>query len=126
MLICEEKNYMENSIETFFKWKKDSSGISVEDMCNKDNKIISQWERKDVLYSFIGIYQIGLFVFYPDEYIKTDYTIKTRTGDFFGLEYLIMEEKEVERFKKYEELNKMIEDSEFIQYIDTPGNVIPI
>lgn len=117
---------MENSVETFFKWKFDSSKKSVEDMYNMNNKIISQWEKTDVLYSFIGIYQIGLYTFYPDEYIRTDYTIKTKENNYFGLKYLIEKENSVERFKKYEELNKVIENSQFIQYIDSPGNVIPI
>lgn len=117
---------MENSVEAFFNWKTNSSKTSVESMYKKDNKIISCWRRTDVLYSFIGIYQIGLYVFYPDEYINTGYTIKTKTGNYVSLVYLVTEENGVKRFKKYEELNKIIEDSKFIQYIDTPGNVIPI
>lgn len=82
--------------------------------------IISQWKKTDVLYSFIGIYQIGIYVFYPDKCKRTNYTIKNEAGEYFSLEYLTAE------FKKYEKLNKTIIDSNFIQYIDSFGNVIPI
>ena len=30
------------------------------------HKVIAQWEKKDVLYSFIGIYEIGICVFRPN------------------------------------------------------------
>lgn len=93
---------------------------------NKENKIISQWEHTDVLYSFIGIYQIGLLVFYSDEFRSTGYTIKAKTGEYASLKHLTAKENDQERFKNYKDLNMVIKEAEFIQYIDSPGNVIPM
>ena len=56
---------MENTIESYFQWKTNSKEPSIEKKYEK-HKIISQWKktgRTDVLYSFIGIYQIGIYVF---------------------------------------------------------------
>ncbi len=116
---------MENSVAAFFEWKMNPREKSIEDM-NKDHEIISQWERKDVLYSFIGIYQIGLHVFYPKKFRCIGYTIKAETGNYVSLEYLTAKENNAERFKKYGELNTEIEESGFIQYMTAPGNVIPM
>lgn len=110
---------MVNTIESYFQWKTDSKEPSIEEKYKK-HKIVLQWERTDVLYSFIGIYQIGIYVFYPDKCKRTDYTIKNETGKYFSLDYL------KEEFKKYEKLNKTITESKFIQHIDSLGNVIPI
>ena len=73
-----------------------------------------------MLYSFIGIYQIGLFVFYPDKCKRTKYTIKDKTNQFLSTDYL------KERFAQFKKLNEVIIDSQFIQHIDSVGNVIPI
>lgn len=110
---------MENKIESYFQWKTDPKEISIEEKYG-NHKIVNQWEKTDVLYSFIGIYQIGIYVYYPDKCIKTDYTIKNKLGGYFSVDYLAKE------FKRYEKLNKAIIDSKFIQYIDSVGNVIPI
>ena len=110
---------MENKIGSYFQWKTDPKKMSIEEKY-RDHKIINQWEKTDVLYSLIGIYQIGIYVFYPDKCVKKDYTIKNEIGEFFGLDYLAKE------FIKYEKLNKEIIDSKFIQYIDSVGNIIPI
>ncbi len=109
---------MKKSIENFFDWKT-GKGNSVEKQ-HQYHKIVSQWERTDVLYSFIGIYQIGLFVFYPDKCKRTKYTIKDKTNQFLSTDYL------KERFAQFKKLNEVIIDSQFIQHIDSVGNVIPI
>ena len=110
---------MVNTIENYFQWKTNPKEPSIE-IKYENHMIISQWKKTDVLYSFIGIYQIGIYVFYPDKCKRTNYTIKNEAGEYFSLEYLTAE------FKKYEKLNKTNIDSNFIQYIDSFGNVIPI
>ena len=110
---------MENKIESFFRWKTNPNEISVEKKY-ENHKIIGQWGKTDVLYSFIGIYKVGIYAFYPDKCIKTDYTIKRKNQKFFSTNYLSTE------FKKYKNLNRAIIDSEFIKYIDSEGNIIPI
>jgi len=117
---------LENSVKSFFEWKN-SPPESLEDRY-KNHKIISQWKNKDVLYSFLGIYQIGIYVCYPEECNKTDYVIKRRNvaKKYFDLDYLTEKDNVKQRFEKYDKLNEIIEHSRFIKYIDTPGNVIPI
>lgn len=111
-----DRSFLEKS---FFKWKTNPKERPTEEKYEQ-HKIIAQWEKTDVLYSFIGIYQIGIYVFHPNKCRRTDYTIKNENGKYFKTQYL------KDKFKRYEELNKTIEESRFIQYIDSIGNVIPI
>ena len=109
---------MENNIETFFNWKT-GKGKTVEEQY-QDHRIISQWEKTDVLYSFIGIYQIGIFAFHPDTCKRTKYTLRSITNEYFSTDYL------KENFATYKDLNVAIMASQLIKYIDSVGNVIPI
>ena len=124
---------MDNSIDYFFRWKYNlSKEDSVESINSKKNKYINEWEYKDVLYSFMGIYSIGLNLYYPNEFIKTEYTIRPKERPRMrqvSINYLVNDysaDKVKERYKKYTELNKLIESVGFIKYYDYPGNVIPI
>ncbi|MCI8606813.1 MAG: hypothetical protein HFG72_08360 [Hungatella sp.] len=60
-----EEIYIENKVESFFQWKTNPKEKNIEEKYEK-HKIIAQWEKKDVLYSFIGIYEIGICVFRPN------------------------------------------------------------
>ncbi len=116
---------MENKVSAFFKWKK-SGKVSIEDL-NEDNKYVSKWEKRDVLYSVIGIYQIGIFVFHPELCKKTDCTIKSPNGKaFMGLKYLTENVNGKARFEQYGTLNEVFENSKILKIIDSVGNVIPI
>lgn len=99
----------------------DPKGQSIEEKHEEQIKKL-QWSRSDVLYSFLGIYQIGIYVYYPKKCNRTPYTIKRKEGKFFDLEYLTTDE----RYEEYEELNKAIIESKFITHIDCLGNIIPI
>ena len=70
---------MVNTIENYFQWKTNPKEPSIEKKY-ENHMIISQWKKTDVLYSFIGIYQIGIYVFYPDKCKRTNYTIKNEAG----------------------------------------------
>ena len=109
---------MENTVKEFFLWKTRNKE-TVEEK-NKDNRYIASWEKLDVLYSFIGIYTIGIYVFYPEKCKKTDYMIKRNDKGYFSIKYLS------ENFESFPALNKAIEDSGFISVYDSVGNVIPI
>ncbi len=110
-----------DTVKAFFEWKNDKNRKTVEEN-NKNNSIVSKWDKLDVLYSFIGIYTIGIYVFYPKLCNRTDYQI--RRGDnkkaFFSSNYLS------NNYMNYPELNKVIEEFDFIKVYDTLGNVIPI
>lgn len=116
---------MENNVESFFKWRN-TKGKSIEEM-HADFARTMIWERTDVLYSFIGIYQIGLYAFYPEQFERTNSTIRVaETHKFFGNEYLIEEEGGFPRFMRFEELNEAIEESGFVELYDSVGNIIPV
>lgn len=109
---------MKNSIETFFKWKM-TGKQSVEEK-NKENLHVKKWGKVDVLYSFIGIYTIGIYVFYKNECKRTNYKIKTLDNTFFSTDYL------ANHYSKYPKLNKIIEDVGYIEVYDAVGNIIPV
>ena len=74
----------------------------------------------------------GLNLYYPNEFIKTEYTIRPKERPRMrqvSINYLVNDysaDKVKERYKNYKELNKLIESVGFIKYYDYPGNVIPI
>lgn len=116
---------IENNVKAFFDWKKNVKK-SVEKL-NINNKHISGWEKTDVLYSFIMIYQIGIYAFYPEECIRTNYKIKNKNGGFFSLKCLLAKDTEGKyQYERFKDLNKAIEDTGFIEKYTSPGNVMPI
>lgn len=115
---------MNNSVEDFFK----SNQKNIENMFSENTEIM-KWKNRDVLYSFIGIYQIGIYAFYPSECKKTDYTIRIKDCSeykYFSTHYLTRMVMEKKQFEVYEELNTVIEESRFIEVINSVGNVMPI
>ena len=109
---------MKNTMSDFFAWKSQKGSVEEKYI---NNPIIAKWDKLDTLYSFIGIYTIGIYVFYPEKCNRTDYQIRKKEDNkFFSTEYLS------ENYKKYSKLNKVIEDSGFISVYDSIGNVIPI
>ena len=116
---------MDNSIDAIFKWKN-SVKKSVEKTHEKD-KYVSSWDKIDVMYSFIGIYQIGIYAFYPEKCKRTDYVIRCKeTNKYFSLKYLTELHNDESRYRAFSELNKVIEESGLIEIIDSVGNVIPV
>lgn len=117
---------MENTVKAFFEWKKNVTKKNSVEMLNSNNSHISNWDNTDVLYSFIMIYQIGIYVFYPELCNRTNYSIKRREGGFFKTDYLLAEEGGKPRYMEYEKLNTAIEKTSFIEKYTLPGNVMPI
>ena len=114
------------TVNYFFDWKVDKKRTPIEDLYPQ-NEIIMSWERRDVLYSFIGIYQIGLSIYYPNLFYRTDYQIKIKdTHQVFGVDYLIEKENDKCRYQQYNKLNTVLEEKAFISIITEPGNIIPI
>ena len=50
------------TVSDWFAWRADSKSQSVEDQNADRYTVVSSWENRDVLYSFLGIYTIGLWV----------------------------------------------------------------
>lgn len=64
------------TVSYWFAWRADSKSQSVEDQNADRHTVVSSWENRDVLYSFLGIYTIGLWVFYSDEFIRKNVIIR--------------------------------------------------
>lgn len=57
------------SVEEFMLWKDASnkSAKSIEETYEKETDSLG-WLYSDVLYSFFGIYTLGIYVYYPHEF----------------------------------------------------------
>lgn len=113
------------TVEDWFDWRTCKKSKSIEDQNYDNNTISKSWKHRDVLYSFLGIYSIGLWIFYPSEYTKTTYTIRPidmPKSNKVSFEYLNAQKK----YSTYNELNNFAELKMFIEYYDHPGNVIPV
>lgn len=97
---------------------------------NANNEHVKKWVHKDVLYSFLGIYSIGLWVYYPDHFERTDYMIRPinrKRMNKVSIRYLCEKaENGKERYLNYEKLNNVDELISFIKIYNCAGNVIPV
>ena len=128
------------SVQDIMKWKNhpyeaDNKLFTVE-AYNRDIIDKLGWERPDVLYSFLGIYVIGLVVYYPDEYEIHESRIikkgnKAKGSDVYDLNVVnriikdkhILYEKGVLKRQEYLDLNPQLK--QFIKKYFSIGNVIP-
>ena len=72
-----------NTIEDMLWWKDlyDPNNIFTVESINKDKIKNLGWGAKaDVLFSFLGVYVIGMYVYYPMEYRRTNYQIHICDG----------------------------------------------
>lgn len=116
------RNRIENisTVEDMFWWKnlKDEK-FSVENI-NIDLIQKLGWDKSDVLYSFLGIYLIGVLAYYPDKYIRTEYEIHNdKNEDMYSLKKL----RKI--YKECNELNKNVLLQKFIRNYFCIGNVMP-
>lgn len=84
-----------------------------------------KWGYTDVLYSFLGVYVIGLNVFYKDKVECCGLQIKPkkRTNNRqIAYSYKFIEK----HYCDYDKLNKLTELSEFIKVYFKVGNIIPV
>lgn len=108
------------TVEDILTWKN-GNYLSVEEY-NSDKIRKLGWEKTDVLYSFLSIYTIGMYAFYPERYYKINSVIKERdTGRRIYSDKFITEEHH-----KCKELNGFLEKKGFIAHYYDIGNVIPI
>lgn len=118
------------TVEHWFEWRKSqpkgkSEEESVENIHEDLTKHIG-WECTDVLYSFLGIYTIGLLAFYPREFKLSNrgYQIRLEDEDKsrqspYSIKFL------AENYIKYTELNETKELKDFIQKYKSIGNICP-
>ncbi len=118
------------TVSDWFAWRADSKSQSVEDQNADRYTVVSSWENRDVLYSFLGIYTIGLWVFYPDEFTRKNVIIRPKDRPKMkkvSFNFLYEKCENVEhRYLKYKRVNELDELKKYIGNYDLCGNVIPI
>lgn len=108
------------TVEEYFEWKSNKKEKSLEEKYIMKTREL-KWDFTDTLYSFLGIYAIGLKAYYPNKFRCTKFQIKTETGtNVYCNKYIF------NNYKEFEELNKLNELKEFIKNYLTIGNLIPI
>ena len=105
-----------------------SRSKSVEDLLKKETEKLN-WQYVDVLFSFKGIYSLGIKAFYPNmvgtvengtilyPFINKKLNSKQR---LYSGTYLL------EHFEEYKELNNLKELRDFIHIYESLGNLIPV
>lgn len=108
------------SVEDFFKVK-----TTVEKY--NDRKIEELgWEHPDVLFSFKGIYAIGIFLYYREKFdnnVKIDIKIKDEKNS--GKQLLYSDRYLRKHYGDFEDVNKLEEMKKFLKHYYEIGNVIP-
>lgn len=112
---------MLNSVEEFFKKRRKTV-----EKYNEDKILDLGWEYPDVLYSFKGVYAIGVFIFYRHLFknnIKTDIILKDKESK---RRQLLYSDKFLrEHYTEFFHVNELKEMKTFLQHYYDIGNVIP-
>lgn len=128
-----------STVEKFIEWKThpnvtDNARFTVE-AYNKDTIKKLNWDRVDVLYSFLGMYAIGLTAYYPDEFefIKDGISIKdSKNKNIYSLkqiESIMASKQKLYKEKKLKKEDVLDFNPQLIQFIEkyfSIGNVIPV
>lgn len=113
-----------STVEGWFKWYENEEEPTVEDIYRSLTDSLG-WECTDVLYSFPGIYTIGLLAFYSMEFYLTDggRAIKPYSNQKqLAYSHTFLSEN----YSKYGDLNELKELKEFLKRYKKLGNVCPI
>lgn len=108
------------SVEDFFQ-KRQSVEKYNEDKINK-----LKWECPDVLFSFRGVYAIGVFIHYRQlfvENVRTDIIVKDETG--VTRQHLYSDKLLSENYPQFSDVNNLPEIKEFLEHYYDIGNIIP-
>ena len=108
------------SVEDFFQ-KRQSVEKYNEDKINK-----LKWECPDVLFSFRGVYAIGVFIHYRQlfvENVRTDIIVKDETG--VTRQHLYSDKFLSENYPQFSDVNDLPEIKGFLEHYYDIGNIIP-
>ena len=109
-----------STVEDFFWWKNLPNRFSVENLNSEKIRKLG-WDNSDVLYSFLGVYVIGVLAYYPNSFRKTNYQIKNNENEImYSLDRLS------KQFSEFTELNDNKQLIKFIKVYFSIGNTIPI
>ena len=108
------------SVEEFFQNRQTVERYN-EDKINK-----LKWECPDVLFSFRGVYAIGVFIHYRQlfvENVRTDIIVKDETG--VTRQHLYSDKFLSENYPQFSDVNNLPEIKEFLEHYYDIGNIIP-
>ena len=108
------------SVEEFFHKRETVEKYNV------DKIIKLNWECPDVLFSFKGIYAIGVFIYYRQLFgdkVRTDIIVKDETG--VSRQRLYSDKFLSENYPKFSDVNNLPEIQEFLEHYYDIGNIIP-
>ncbi len=111
---------MLNSVSDFFINRKES----VEKHNEKNIKKL-RWNHPDVLYSFKGVYALGVFIYYPERFKrnpKNDIIINNASANrqlLYSNKYLSV------NYESFTDVNELKEIQLFLKHYYNIGNVIP-
>lgn len=108
------------SVEEFFQNRQTVEKYN-EDKINK-----LKWECLDVLFSFRGVYAIGVFIHYRQlfvENVRTDIIVKDETG--VTRQHLYSDKFLSENYPQFSDVNNLPEIKEFLEHYYDIGNIIP-
>lgn len=108
------------SVEEFFQKRETVEKYN-------ENKIIKlKWECPDVLFSFRGIYAIGVFIYYRQLFVdnvRTDIIVKDEKGS--TRQRLYSDKFLSENYPQFSDVNDLPEIKEFLELYYDIGNIIP-
>jgi len=107
------------TVKEILEWKNNKNESLEDKFFTKKEKL--EWDKTDVLYSFLGIYVFGLRAYYPDKFRCTEFQIRTEKGrNAYSNKYIFY------NYTAFAELNELEELKNFIENYLTLGNLIPI
>ena len=111
------------TVDEFLQWKS-SSQKGIEEIYAQVTLNDLGWGNTDVMYSFLGIYAIGVWVYNKDKFRVTNYYIKEngKRQSIYSYDFI----KKIQNDDSYDlkELNEKFRD--FIEVYSSLGNVMPI
>lgn len=84
------------------------------------------WGYTDVLYSFLGIYVIGLKTFYKNDFECSGVQIKPKRRENNNRQIAYSNTFIKRNYSSYDKLNNLDELTKFIEVYSNIGNIIPI
>lgn len=109
------------SVEEFFHKRETVEKYNV------DKIIKLNWECPDVLFSFRGVYAIGVFIYYRQLFgdnVKTDIKVKDEKGA--TRQRLYSDKFLSENYPQFSDVNDLPEIKGFLEHYYDIGNIIPM
>lgn len=107
-------------VSDFIEWKNAKNKSSLEENLKAETNALG-WIKTDTMYSFLGIYAIGLKAFYPERFSCSGNIIYTKEKTrAYSKRYI------TKHYMEFTKLNELPDLKIFLNLYLTLGNVIPM